>query len=550
MSGITMEEKMKEEISQFMGGMKQVVASAKAASGESLDEGKKAMTFDVYKKLCQILYRGVGADYLFAHTFLTLEWNLLARSDNCLSMNLSHIEWRNDSLLFYFGKSKSDQEGDRSGHPWHVYSNPNEPELCPVLALSKYLLSNPSLLLKNNEGGGGKLFPGNYQYDRFMKIFHKVIYDNKETFRALGVEEKSLGSHSCRKGAITLCSSGCTVSPPMAAICLRACWSMGPVKDRYIHYEKAGDQFCGRTAIAISSLTKEFAVSPAYWDFTSSSTTQDHNQDGVDRIIAANLVCQEEVSPQTFGLLRFLFAAICHNYTHLDENLHGSHGLRSSALFIAAGRGGNDLRQFVVIKYPWNQTDATPFFTGGIPPHVIMMAEIESLTSKLEVQRDEIIKSLSDEWDKRGVGKEAFEANTILGEVMNMHNEMMTHLSTIGRRGGVQLSGVAEVRPGDIWGGEGGHEDINFFDNEVDDGINDDPYFNIQTANEDNDNEIEADTPPVPRGGIMISWGNMQNGKICMLPTSFKFPKMSFPNFLTMWFCGDRSKNVPPLRIL
>ena len=35
-----------------------------------------------------------------------------------------------------------------------------------------------------------------------------------------------------------------------------------------------------------------------------------------------------------------------------------------------------------------------------------------------------------------------------------------------------------------------------------------------------------------------------------MLPTSFKFPKMSFPNFLTMWFCGDRSKNIPPLRIL
>jgi hypothetical protein len=72
MSGVAMEEKMKQDISQFMGGMKRVVASAKATNGQSLDEGKKAMTFDVYKKLCDILYRGVGEDYLFAHTFLTL----------------------------------------------------------------------------------------------------------------------------------------------------------------------------------------------------------------------------------------------------------------------------------------------------------------------------------------------------------------------------------------------------------------------------------------------------------------------------------------------
>ena len=75
-------------------------------------------------------------------------------------------------------------------------------------------------------------------------------------FVELGVQEGDLGSHSTRKGAITLVSSGCTVSPPMASICLPACWSMGPVKDRYIHYEKAGDQLVGRSATRISSLKK------------------------------------------------------------------------------------------------------------------------------------------------------------------------------------------------------------------------------------------------------------------------------------------------------
>ena len=88
----------------------------------------------------------------------------------------------------------------------------------------------------------------------------------KEEFEKLGVKPGDLGSHSTRKGSITLVSSGCTVSPPMSSICLRACWSMGNVKDRYIHYEKAGDQFCGRSATGISSLRKEFAVSPVYFE--------------------------------------------------------------------------------------------------------------------------------------------------------------------------------------------------------------------------------------------------------------------------------------------
>ena len=45
---------------------------------------------------------------------------------------------------------------------------------------------------------------------------------------------------------------------------------MDNVKDHYIHYKKAGDQYCGRCVTGISSMTKKFAVSPVYWDFTES----------------------------------------------------------------------------------------------------------------------------------------------------------------------------------------------------------------------------------------------------------------------------------------
>ena len=50
-----------------------------------------------------------------------------------------------------------------------------------------------------------------------------------------------LGSHSTRKGSITLVFSGCNVSPPISSICLRACWCMGNVKDRYLSFTFPGD---------------------------------------------------------------------------------------------------------------------------------------------------------------------------------------------------------------------------------------------------------------------------------------------------------------------
>ena len=80
-------------------------------------------------------------------------------------------------------------------------------------------------------------------------------------------------SHDC----LTLVTTGCTVSPPMAAVCIRAGWSMGPVKDRYIHYEKAGDEFVGRTVTGITALDCNFAISPVYWNWCGLSPSEESN---------------------------------------------------------------------------------------------------------------------------------------------------------------------------------------------------------------------------------------------------------------------------------
>ena len=61
------------ELSQLMSWMKRTVASQNSESGDILDEGKKSMSYEVYKKLCMLIFRGEGDDYTFAHVFLVLD---------------------------------------------------------------------------------------------------------------------------------------------------------------------------------------------------------------------------------------------------------------------------------------------------------------------------------------------------------------------------------------------------------------------------------------------------------------------------------------------
>ena len=78
------------------------------------------MSYEGYKKLCEFIFEGEGDDDAFIHLFLTLEWNLLTRSDNCIIIHINHVQWENDSLVFYFDKTKGEQSGDKSGDPWHL----------------------------------------------------------------------------------------------------------------------------------------------------------------------------------------------------------------------------------------------------------------------------------------------------------------------------------------------------------------------------------------------------------------------------------------------
>ena len=74
---------------------------------------------------------------------------------------------------------------------------------------------------------------------------------------------------------------------------------MRPIKDRYIHYEKSGDQFVGRSVTGISSLSKYFGMLPVQWYWTDSPSNL---KDKMETIIEENLVRRADVSGSTFDL--------------------------------------------------------------------------------------------------------------------------------------------------------------------------------------------------------------------------------------------------------
>ena len=319
---------------------------------------------------------------------------------------------------------------------------------------------------------------------------------------------------------------GCTVSPPMASICLRACWSMGSIKDRYIHYEKAGDEFVGRTVTGISSLGSDFAISPVYWDW-SGAVLESEKRENMTKVIEQNLARKEQVTNTLWELLPHLFASLCYHYRYLDENLHSRNRLRASPIFVETGVS-TTLRTFAVVKYPWEKTRYTPYPTG-IPPHVIILSQFEEMKVSLKSQSDEILKGLTKELDERHIGNENYRAEMILKEMQENHEKFLNQLKGIssidveGRRSsGLPYFGVGGTASVDAGGADEG---------EIDD-IND---------------GSEAET--MTRRG-MISWTNIRDGSILLTPRRFSFPSMTFRTMLTMWFCGDISNNIPPYRVL
>ena len=235
-----------------------------------------------------------------------------------------------------------------------------------------YLIDHPNIL-----AGKCPLFEGSGQYDRYSKILFDIVSskEHRDTFISLGMVPKHFGTHSIRKGAVTHISTGTTSCPPIASICIRANWVMPGVMNRYIKFENAGDQFVGKCVSGRTRLSKEFAASPAYFDFSSCTSVEKQvKSKELDRWIRERLPEDAKSNDKVFALLKMCVASIAFHRQFLEDHLHRGSKLRLNVFLL------NTIphSEYLTVLYPWNKTVDTPEITG-IPPDVLILAEFEDM---------------------------------------------------------------------------------------------------------------------------------------------------------------------------
>ena len=150
---------------------------------------------------------------------------------------------------------------------------------------------------------------------------------------------------------------------------------MGEIKECYLHFKNAGDQYLGRVVAGLDCNEYLFAVSPPYFDL-STVANEEETEKNIDELVARYLVGGSVCPPRLFVIFRYLFASLCYNAEFLSKKLHPKNKLHASPFFTSIPKSVQGL---AAIKFPWNSTKYTPPFTG-LPPYVSLLSTIEGST--------------------------------------------------------------------------------------------------------------------------------------------------------------------------
>lgn len=402
--------------------------------------------------------------------------------------------------------------------------------------MARYLFCYPDVLQ-----GDVPLFEGTSQYNRYSTRYAQLVCMLEIPLKKLGYEPGDLGTHSSRKGVATMVAAGCTVSPPIVSLCIRAGWVLGGVKDKYLFRENAGDQYVGRCASCLDQLTKEFAVSPAYFDFSDLNTNEKKNsKEKIDNFLASRLPNFINIPPRSLHLAKYCFASICYHYDFLKENLHEKCILRSSSIFRDIPIQISSLAR---VSYSWNKTPDTPKFTG-IPPHVIHMVQIEELKKKIESMEENIMAGIRHEMDTRGFASNSHNTKCITDSIAALSSSLIKEL--------IEKTNICDKSVKNAITAESIRDYNDFMMENEDDTENEN-----ETTIDLNEDFLEEERQ-IKRKRVReraeesvnkrIFTVGFHHGAMNPLPPNYIFPSMTLSQLITNWCLGDKGANIPPLR--
>ena len=185
-------------------------------------EGKTAFTFgEVAVALAATTL--LAGDSRFLHLFLLLCFNMIARADTTGHLRYDFLSWNNDHAVVKVPKTKADQSGEM-GFPKSIFANPHDATLCPFVALGLHIYTNLSPT-------NGRVFQNGIS--KAVGPAFRSFLTTTMPLSLAAFDPEDHGTHSLRKGAVTY-ATGFPGGPNTVAVYLRANWSLGTVKDRYV----------------------------------------------------------------------------------------------------------------------------------------------------------------------------------------------------------------------------------------------------------------------------------------------------------------------------
>ena len=137
----------------------------------SITEGRPPLAFSGFSLLAlKFLNLPSQTQGLFAWPYFLLCWNLMARSDLINKIMHQHMSWREDALIITFAIHKGDREG-QNAYGRHVYGNPENPSICPILAIAAMVFSRGH----RANGGLQQSFDGTHSEKRFPRMMSTVV---------------------------------------------------------------------------------------------------------------------------------------------------------------------------------------------------------------------------------------------------------------------------------------------------------------------------------------------------------------------------------------
>jgi hypothetical protein len=492
---LILDPEVDQELDTLLRGYQRRVSELKLDGKMPVFEGKYHLPFAGYRTLAALLFRSQPFNQmLFAWPFLILQWNLIARTATVSSMMMEHIGWEGDALLISTPKHKGDQEGVKC-FARHLYANPSDPAICPVLALAvitfvRSLRHDPSSTSPATLPSF-RVFDGPNSNARFSDTLLRIISSVPASdVHLLGGEKKQLGTHSIRKGAASYCA-GMINGPSTVQVFLRAGWSLGNVQDRYLFAGAGGDQLTGRTLSGLPFNDSSFASLPPHF-----------SQEGAQMICWDSILPLHSRLPDTFKqALPHLLASICYHEPWLRSTLPPHHPLFSSHLFASGAMAA--LKPHVVTGC--SRCPVTGMMATGIPAHLVMTSELTAVVSHTQQLREAVL-ARCDELpaEVTNVMLSKFSINGAIPVTMDNMREM---LNTV----------MAQMRTE----------------------IRDAHAADMQAM----PSLIE---PPVDPRFQLWTWG----GRLHMVPQGWIFPSTNVKDTWNLWHFGHLTDKIRPLRLI